>query len=101
MKFAADFKRLLTQNNYRVIKRQSKPLDAIKQIKGNLGESWRSDRFAFDVFKAAINELLDLISNIHPKSETQPSTVAKFQAMYGPDEKPETIGRMLRALRAR
>ena len=72
-------------------------LNLIKQIAQNssLGESWRSDRFAFDVFKAAINELLDLISDIHAKSETQSSTVAKFQARYGPNEKPENIGRML------
>ena len=72
-------------------------LNLIKQIGQNpsLCESWRYDRFAFDVFKAAINELLDLISNIRPKNEPQPSTVAKFQANYGADQKPEAIGRML------
>ena len=67
-------------------------LDAIKQIKGNLDELWHTDRFAYDVFKAAINELL---SNYQPSSETQPRTVSKLQTMYGPDVNPVTIGNIL------
>ena len=57
----------------------------------SLDEPWHANRFAFDVFKAAINEL---ISSHEPSSEA-PETVAKLQAVYGPDEKPETIGRIL------
>lgn len=73
-------------------------LDLIKQIALNISfdEPWWANRFATDVFKAAINELLsDLISTIHPKSEPQPATMAKLQARYGSDEKSETIGRIL------
>ena len=72
-------------------------LSLIKQIALDLSldEAWSANRFAFDVFKAAISELLDLISNVHPRREPQLSTMPKLQAKYGPDEKPETIGRML------
>jgi len=73
-------------------------LDLIKQIALNLSldERWWTNRFAFDVFKAAINELLlDLISHIHPRNQPLPETVAKLQTRYGPDEKPETIGRII------
>jgi hypothetical protein len=57
----------------------------------SLDDQWYANRFAFDVFKAAINEL---ISSHQPRSDA-PGTVAKLQAVYGPDEKPETIGRIL------
>ena len=73
-------------------------LNLIKQIalKLSLDGSWWANRFACDVLKAAINWLLsDLTSNIYSKSEPQPATMAKLQARYGPDEKPETIGRIL------
>jgi hypothetical protein len=72
-------------------------LDAIKMIERNLSldepwHTWHGNRFSFDVFKAAINALL---SNYQPSAEAQPGTMTKLQAMYGPDEKPETIGRIM------
>jgi hypothetical protein len=69
-------------------------LDAIEQIERNLSldEPWHTDRFTFEVFKAAINELL---SHYQPSSEADAGTVSKLQTMYGPEEKPETIGRIL------
>lgn len=67
-------------------------LDAIKQIEGNLDEPWHANRFAYDVFKAAINELL---SNYQPSSEAQPGTGTKLQSMYGLEKKPESIGQIL------
>jgi hypothetical protein len=70
-------------------------LNLIEQLDISLDEPWSANRFARDVFKAAISELLDLIANVHPLSEPQPATMTKLQAKYGPDENPETIGRML------
>ena len=72
-------------------------LDLIKRIALNLSrdEEWWANRFALGVFKTAINELLsDMISIIGP-SEPLPGTITKLQTRYGPDEKPETIGRIL------
>jgi hypothetical protein len=72
-------------------------LDLIKRIALNLSrdEEWWANRFALGVFKTAINELLsDMISVIGP-SEPLPGTITKLQTRYGPDEKPETIGRIL------
>lgn len=54
-------------------------------------ETWYANRFAFNVFKAAINELI----SSHEPSNEAPGTVAKLQALYGPDAKPEMIGRIL------
>jgi hypothetical protein len=71
-------------------------LDAIKQITGHLSHSaggpWYANRFAFDVVRAAINELL---SSCQPSSEAQPEAVDKLKATYGSDAEPETIGRIL------
>jgi hypothetical protein len=67
-------------------------LYAIKQIEGNLDEPWHANRFAYDVFKAAIKELL---SDYQQSIEAQPGTDTKFQTKYGPDAKPDTIGRIL------
>ncbi len=67
-------------------------LYAIKQTVGNLDEPWHANRFAYDVFKAAINELL---LDYQQSIEAQPGTDAKFQSKYGPDAKPDTIGRIL------
>ncbi len=53
---------------------------------------WHNDRFAFDVFEAAISHLL---SENRPKSDVQPESKAEFEALYGKDTKPETIGRIL------
>jgi hypothetical protein len=67
----------------------------VEQLDISLDEPWSANRFARDVFKAAISELLDLIANVDPRSEPQSATMTKLQAKYGPDENPETIGRML------
>jgi hypothetical protein len=73
----------------------SELLDQIKEIVDlSLPEPWYVDRFAFDVFKAAINTLL---SSRQPSGEARPETKAKFQATWG-DENPETIGRMIARL---
>ena len=57
----------------------------------SLAEPWHADRFAFDVFKAAINTLL---LSYQPSGEAKPETRAKFQATWG-DADPETVGRMI------
>jgi hypothetical protein len=69
-------------------------LEAIEQIERNVShhEPWHLDLFAFEVFKAAINELLRLY---HPGREADPKAISKLQTMYGPEEKPETIGRVI------
>jgi hypothetical protein len=70
----------------------SELLDQIKEIADlSLAEPWYTDRFAFDVFKAAINTLL---SSRQPSGEARPETKDKFQATWG-EENPETIGRMI------
>jgi hypothetical protein len=70
----------------------SELLDQIKEIADlSLAEPWYTDRFAFDVFKAAINTLL---SSRQPSGAARPETKDKFQATWG-EENPETIGRMI------
>jgi hypothetical protein len=70
----------------------SELLDQIKEIADrSFAEPWHTDRFAFDVFKTAINTLL---SNHEPSGEVRPEIKAKFQAAWG-EENPETIGRMI------
>jgi hypothetical protein len=68
-------------------------LALIKDIADHLleKEQWYADRFAFDVFTAAINTLL---SSHQPSGDAKPETKAKFQAVWK-DENPETIGRMI------
>ena len=68
--------------------------EAITRVDVNMpfDRLWHDDRFAFDVFKAAIN---DLLSEYQPKSDVQPGSKAKFEAMYGKDAKAETVGRIL------
>jgi hypothetical protein len=69
-------------------------LDEIEQLalSSSLDKgSWHANRFAYDVFKAAINELL---ASYQPHSDA-PGVVDRLKALYGPDEKPETIGRIL------
>ena len=53
-------------------------LALIKDIADHLleKEGWHADRFAFDVFKAAINTLL---SSRQPSGDAKPETKAKFQ----------------------
>jgi len=82
---AADAARTPDENTHEL-------LDLIKEIADlSLKEPWYADRFAFDVFKAAINTLL---SSYQPSGEATPETRAKFQSTWG-DENPETIGRMI------
>ena len=73
----------------------SEMLDQIKEIADlSLAEPWHTDRFAFDVFKTAVNTLL---SSRQPSGEVRAETKAKFQARWG-EENPETIGRMIAQL---
>jgi hypothetical protein len=73
----------------------SELLDQINEITHRwLREPWHTDRFAFDVFKTAVNTLL---SSRAPSGEARPETKAQFQATWG-DEGPETIGRMIARL---
>ncbi len=60
--------------------------DIARDLSGD--EPLWADRFAFDVFKAAINALL---SSHQPSSEPKPETRARLQAVYG-HEDPGTIG---------
>jgi len=72
-------------------------LDLVERLAVNLSldEEWWASRFAFDVFKAAINELLWQLASTLGVEEPQRGTTSKLQTRYGPDEKPETIGRIL------
>ncbi len=73
----------------------SELLAEIKEIAElSLAEPWYEDRFAFEVFKAAISALL---LGHQPKAEAQAETKAKFQATWG-DENPETIGKLIARL---
>jgi hypothetical protein len=71
-------------------------LDGINRIAQilSLAQPWHANRDAFDAFKAAINELL---SDHQPSTEAQPESLANLKPLYGrgPDERPETIGRIL------
>ena len=68
-------------------------LDEIEQVAttASFEEPWHANRFAFEVFKAAINALI----SSHEPSSDAPAIVAGLQKVYGPDAKPETIGRIL------
>jgi hypothetical protein len=68
----------------------------IKEIAADLSRvrPWYTDRFVFDVFKAAINTLL---SRHQPSGEARPETKDQFQAEWEEDN-PETIGRMIARL---
>jgi hypothetical protein len=74
-------------------KRTDELLDQLKDIARDLShdEPLWTNRFAYDVFKAAANAL---ISSHEPTSEPQAGAGARLQAIYG-DEKPETIGRII------
>ena len=68
-------------------------LHQIKDIAGNLshdGPLW-ANRAAFEVFKVAVNGLLD---GHQPPTEATPEAWAKLKAIYG-DDRPEVIGRIL------
>ena len=66
-------------------------LDEIEQVAMSLEEPWHANRFAFDVFKAAIIERL---ARHEPSSEAAGPT-GRLQAKYGEDTKPEIIGRIV------
>jgi hypothetical protein len=73
-------------------------LDLIKRIALNLSldEEWWANPFAADVFKTAISELVqETASFVGGGRLSEPGAKTKFQIRYGPDEKPETIGRIL------
>jgi hypothetical protein len=72
----------------------SELLAQIKEIADLTLPEWLTDRFAFDVFKTAVNTLL---SSRQPSGEVRPETKAKFQATWE-EENPETIGRMIARL---
>jgi hypothetical protein len=72
-------------------------LDAINQTAIALDEPWYANRFVFDVFKAAIIELLSMCQ---PNGQAEPEAITKLQTSFG-DEKPETIGRILARLAVR
>jgi hypothetical protein len=58
-------------------------------------EKWWDNSFGADAVKRAINEVIsDLVSHINP-AEPRPGMMTKLQSRYGPDEKPETIGKIL------
>jgi hypothetical protein len=65
-------------------------LDQIKDIARDLScdEPWYANQFTFDVFKAAIENLL---LSLQPRTEAKPETKAHLQAAYGA-EKPKDIG---------
>jgi hypothetical protein len=66
-------------------------ISAANQIAIELEEPWYANRFASEVFRAAINELL---SQCQSTERAGPEAIGKLQASC-PDEKPETIGRIL------
>lgn len=72
-------------------------LNLIKRVAVNLSrdEEWWASHFACDVFKAAINEFIRELVSAQGLGEPRPGTITKLQTRYGPDEKPETIGRIL------
>jgi len=65
-------------------------ISAINQLAIELEEPWYVNRFAFEVFKVAI---LELLSQCQSTEQAEPEAVAKLQASF-PDEKAETLGRM-------
>lgn len=54
-------------------------------------EPWHTNRFTFDVIKAAVNAL---VSSHQPSSDAKPETIAHLEAVYG-DKNPEIIGRII------
>jgi len=71
----------------------SELLDEIKRIALNmpLDEPWHADRDAYEVFEAAIKAVL---SKYQPSNKA-PASTSRLHAMYGPDAKAETVGRIL------
>jgi hypothetical protein len=65
-------------------------ISAVNQLAIELDEPWYANHFNFEVFKAAINELL---SQCQSTEQAGSEAISKLQASC-PDEKPETIGRI-------
>src|SRR5262249_26546785 len=65
----------------------------IKDIAGDLSheEPLWANRAAFEVFKVAVNALLD---SHQPRTEASPEAWTKLKAIYG-DDRPEVIGRII------
>ena len=74
-------------------KKTTELMEEITRVDVNMPiNPWHADRLAFNVFKAAIN---DLLSEYQPKSDVQPGSLAKLEARYGKDVEAETVGRIL------
>ena len=65
-------------------------ISAINQLAVELEGPWYANSFSFEVFKAAIIELL---SQCQSTEQAGPEAVAKLQATF-PNENPETLGRI-------
>jgi hypothetical protein len=65
-------------------------ISAINQLAVELEGPWYANSFSFEVFKAAIIELL---SQCQSTEQAGAEAVAKLQASY-PNEKAETVGRI-------
>src|SRR5215831_14319817 len=66
-------------------------ISAINQLAIELEGPWYANSFTFEVFKAAI---IDLLSQCRSTEQAGPEAIAKLQTSF-PDEKTETIGRIL------
>src|SRR5215510_6517850 len=65
-------------------------ISAINQLAVELEGPWYANSFSFEVFKAAIIELL---SQCQSTEQAGPEAVAKLEATF-PNENPETLGRI-------
>ena len=72
-------------------------LDDIEQVAlaCSIDEPWHANRFAFGMFKAAIDAL---ISSREPNSEAPGIAGARLQKVYGPDANAEIVGRIMAGL---
>ena len=66
-------------------------ISAITQLAVELEGPWHANSFSFEVFKAAI---VDLLSQCRSTEQAGPEAITKLQTSF-PDEKTETIGRIL------
>ena len=74
-------------------KKTTELMEEITRVDVNMPiNPWHADRLAFNVFKAAIN---DLLSEYQPKSDVQPGSLAKLEARDGKGATAETSGRIL------
>jgi hypothetical protein len=67
--------------------------EAITRVDVNMPiKPWHADRLAFEVFKAAIN---DLLSEYQPEGDVQPASLAKLEARDGRGATAEAYGKIL------